>query len=858
MRTSLDVYNRIIWDDRYQKENYSIGYRNFQKIVEVKLVNWNAIQKGGDIPWHRVEYIKDGDRVIWHKTKKIDLLFDTGDNQEVIEEKGLKSFANILLKPQMRNCNGWETVETYSTNHELDDFKVITWNILCDTFNNVNHEERYQNICDIIKNHDIICLQEVTRRFLNVLNGQEWINEYWISDWEGHTFENGMGVMIISKISPKQVYMLCDTKNAIICEFLISGYNLKIVNFHLTSDYHGSAKDRRKIMLNRIYNLVRNDANCIWMILGDFNAKMDELRKSALWLTEWDQAYTGDTFCPTMNPLAKANSKRIEDRQIDYIFITKSNMWHLLDKKVINKDYSDHYGISCRIELFTGIISNDTCIVLTPPLKYWHLLLGKKWIEMSGKSGDFSLLKKWVPHVSIMLGYFAIDSESFDLDVLKSTFKPFHLKFDQWETFKNNPVLVSNNMEIRNLEKRLRIICPTASRGLFEGDYTPHITVPDKFNEVIEWKVDRMFVDVKKGSYFEHARVMGEMEGFDVDEFMNSIKKIFPTIKFQVIGSRYYLNDTTSDLDIIAYGNITQDEFYDRFLWVSRGCGDFEHAYVTDSKMQVLKLFNRFIGHVDMQYLQTDEAWIDTCPLEWKVDYDNMETVPKSRILVLQDNIHYNKYLSQEQKDLINVIKKWAKRRRIYLNWVGYLSGISITVMVAYSRIKSLEEFITFFKDFDFERIAISEKGFKVKRDGASDKLMFISSPMHPYNLNVKSSQSSIKWIREEMKKFKDEPVNVNDMAFPHIKLNVDKLGIVEFGRLTGRIVNLIVHLEINYEVFVHVVLEEDYLYMFLHKDDNLKIDTALMIRDIREWFVRNEFYIEVPFYNSQHKKMKV
>ena len=50
---------------------------------------------------------------------------------EVIEEKGLKSFANIQLKPQMKSQHGeWTAAEIFTTNNELGDFSIISWNIL--------------------------------------------------------------------------------------------------------------------------------------------------------------------------------------------------------------------------------------------------------------------------------------------------------------------------------------------------------------------------------------------------------------------------------------------------------------------------------------------------------------------------------------------------------------------------------------------------------------------------------------------------------------------------------------------------------------------------------------------------------
>jgi len=103
---------------------------------------------------------------------------------------------------------------------------------------------------------------------------------------------------------------------------------------------------------------------------------------------------------------------------------------------------------------------------------------------------------------------------------------------------------------------------------------------------------------------------------------------------FQIIGSRYYLDDISSDLDIIAYGSeLGQDDFYDRIVWIGKNCGYFEHTYITDSKIRIVKMFNPQIGHVDLQYIQCTEEQLGMCPGTWtrQVSYDDMPFVERSR-----------------------------------------------------------------------------------------------------------------------------------------------------------------------------------------------------------------------------------
>lgn len=874
MRTSVDVYNRIRWDEKHDPEHYMIGYRNFQRIVEIPLVNWSNVDSDGDIPWHRVEYFKNKDNMImWHKTKRIDGIFNTGTTEPYLDtSNSLKSFANVKLKPLYQDQQKeWIAGEIYNINHQMSHpLSFITWNILSDEFQ--KDDGRFQRICDTIKGYDIICLQEVTKNFLQVLKRQDWINEYWISDHPDNprTMSNDMCVFTMSKIPAVGLYMLQDTKNSLISEFIINGYSIKLANIHLTSDHHGDAKERRQGILNRIRYAMQdgNGSNGIGIVVGDFNCERSELNTIAPWLDRYESICEANTFCPSDNPLASA-AKRQHDRQIDYIFITSDLNWHMLDTNLIKTHHSDHYGITAKIELFDGKTSSDSCIVAVPPLKYWPVLLGPQWIQKSCLSGSNNKLKSWVPHISVVLGYYAVNTDKYleSIEVVSEQFSPFLVEFpvQQLQKFGSaHPAklkddapsaLVTESKELRDLESHIRKTCPTATRHLHDGVYTPHITVIDSSQLTsilpMEWKIENLYVDVKQRGMFKHHDRIGPCSTLDVDQFVESLRKLFPLIKFQVIGSRYYLDDQDSDLDLIAYGLVSQEDFYDRTVWIGQNCGYFEHTYITDSKIRIVKMFNPVIGHVDLQYIQCTEAQLHTCPSTWTVEYDELQLVDRSRILVLQDNIHYNNILDPEQKTLINQVKKWAKRRRIYLNCVGYLSGIVVTVMVVYSKAKTMDDFFRFYKDFDFTKNTISEKGFRPIRSHPIDKLMFVSSPIHSFNLNVKVTRSAIKWIRNALNDYpnnKDSVLEISDIEAPYLMIDSHELGIEENGRLTGRIVNLIVLLEKQYNIYVHVIDEKGKIYMFLHKPRLLKSSSKEIIEVIKDWFKRNDFNVKLTY----------
>jgi uncharacterized protein (UPF0248 family) len=81
LRTSQEVYNRIMWDTtRYDPKSFVIGYLDrFDGMMELPLDEFVPIDKGGDIAYHRVYYFRQGDVVVWDRNNRIDNVFGSGN-----------------------------------------------------------------------------------------------------------------------------------------------------------------------------------------------------------------------------------------------------------------------------------------------------------------------------------------------------------------------------------------------------------------------------------------------------------------------------------------------------------------------------------------------------------------------------------------------------------------------------------------------------------------------------------------------------------------------------------------------------------------------------------------------------------
>ncbi|KAJ3124879.1 hypothetical protein HK098_000817 [Nowakowskiella sp. JEL0407] len=82
IRSSQDVYNRIVWDPRYDVMKFVIGYED--RFTGIQEIPFSVFQKNRDkgsdgnsdwIPFHRVWYFKMGEEFVWDRRSGVDLLF---------------------------------------------------------------------------------------------------------------------------------------------------------------------------------------------------------------------------------------------------------------------------------------------------------------------------------------------------------------------------------------------------------------------------------------------------------------------------------------------------------------------------------------------------------------------------------------------------------------------------------------------------------------------------------------------------------------------------------------------------------------------------------------------------------------
>jgi uncharacterized protein (UPF0248 family) len=78
MRRVEDVFNRIKWDDKYNKSTCIIGYLDrFDGVKETPFSTFDDKDVSSDtfIPWHRIQFFKLAGKIVWDRRDKTNLIF---------------------------------------------------------------------------------------------------------------------------------------------------------------------------------------------------------------------------------------------------------------------------------------------------------------------------------------------------------------------------------------------------------------------------------------------------------------------------------------------------------------------------------------------------------------------------------------------------------------------------------------------------------------------------------------------------------------------------------------------------------------------------------------------------------------
>jgi endonuclease/exonuclease/phosphatase family metal-dependent hydrolase len=724
MKTSEEVYNRILTDSKFNACNFMLSYYDSikKKYIDIPVLQWKSIKNGGDIPWSRVYFIKFKTEIIWNR---LDLTYNIED---CIEKK--EYLPSII--------------------------KIMTFNVLSDIYDKqiTNLKKRKNDLINFIKNtdSDIICLQEITDEFYKELFILKDDYKYNITDSKTNN------IAILSKINPVNCEIIDldskASKKALKLVFKIDDANeLTIVGIHLTSDTHKNSKSIRIQQISKINNKLNLNNPCV--ILGDTN-EIDAIDQLAIFNDSNNSIKA--TYDPENNLFAKQFSSKGFKCRYDRIY---HYMLDCIEFDVIeNNSLSDHYPVIGRYNINNDIEEYKISQEINTTFKTALCIIPK--FDMQKNIPTYN--SNWMPHINIFWPFIPqVDFNKYYSLLQNIHIDPFVLRLNKIGIFKHDKNTTVYLKPCEESIKKMREIYDKYSsvfNNKTSSEFNPHLSIEtintvdkseeeiaSKYNYDISFNVDCLyFASREKTEYIAIKKILNlDHERKYINEHIKNIVNFLQSFdcSVEICGSRFFnikeeqlLND--SDLDLLCIGDVERVIFYNKLIKPIGQCGLFyKHEIIKNDHIYELKLFSSYLT-VDIQYVNLNNK----TEQYYNTSYNLFE----------QPNYAIN--CVGEQLELFKQCLFWTKsllkKYKIYGQMYGYLSGASIVILVTFiitkHNAKSLKDYIEILKKIDFDEI-ISVTHNTYNRKTKSDDLMVIQEFTYPHENTVRNITKSTKKI---------------------------------------------------------------------------------------------------------------
>ncbi len=524
MATSREVYHRIIWDVRLDSSAFVVGFQerlSSTGIREKPLAQWVT---DGDIPWHRIRYIRCGDVVVWDREQHLDLISSgelpaaawKSETRENLGEKVvtiLDSTAIFTPRPVYKyDIQGWQVDTQKAAAVNLETLAIATFNVLCDRYekDKIATEKRLPAIIDQLRqcNADIIAIQEATPALLELLLSQNWVRNYYISESSTAATVRPYGNLLLSRLPFTLVeHQFSGHKRVLVGSCEINGRLLHIAVVHLTSDYAQNALEKRQQQLATIIGYLQKlPGNSL--IAGDFNTRgneQEQILMGAGYIDIWQQLHpdaAGYTFDPQRNTLAALMSLKGIPVRLDRILLrSPNNDWqaqsiHLFACEPLagteGKIYpSDHFGVRAVLKFAKSFPASalstvrpvyQSAVVVIPPDNVLPA------IQTIRQRYD-ARVERWMAHINLLYGFLPESYFAEAVEIIApalAQLQPFQITLTDFQTFTHRksstawlrPVVQPENA-LHELQAVLENLFPQCNEqsSKTKAGFTPHLSV---------------------------------------------------------------------------------------------------------------------------------------------------------------------------------------------------------------------------------------------------------------------------------------------------------------------------------------------------------------------------------------------
>jgi endonuclease/exonuclease/phosphatase family metal-dependent hydrolase len=305
------------------------------------------------------------------------MMINSGQNNQIIPIYCYENDQWILSSEKQDNNDADVVIERIENKLKCsisfdEILKVVSFNVLFDHFDNPtssdhkNNEQytmlRWLSLLNHIKNLNahIICLQECTPKFVQLLLSQKWVQLYYYStvSLENLSTVDPDGQLILTCFPTIKAmkHNFSKSKSVLLSELNVMGRRLIIPCVHLTSDYRGPRATLRSEQLETIIDLCRtwdnedddddDEEEVDVLIIGDFNCAyeaedIEVLTCLADYMDVWRHIWPQDpgyTFDPTTNKLAAIGVSETmkTSKRCDRMFLSSCRHWAPLSASLID------------------------------------------------------------------------------------------------------------------------------------------------------------------------------------------------------------------------------------------------------------------------------------------------------------------------------------------------------------------------------------------------------------------------------------------------------------------------------------------------------------------------------------------
>ena len=455
LRPVQDVIGRIRFDAALDVSRFTVGYE--ERFAGVREAPLAGVLGEGEVPWHRLWFIKAGSLVVWDRRERIDLILGSGASPAadlaavqracapepapivapVRSARAGGAAAKFVPQPCFRfdrTLGGWVAHDAVVAPAVApESLQVVTYNVLFDLHETEHiYSERRRAACiALLRTRDahIIALQEVTPQLWEQLLATPWVQDgYYVSTGPDAAGLVPYGQALLSRWPlALEVHAFSSQKRLLVGRLALAGRSVAVAAVHLTSNHKADAVDKRREQLEVLRQWLTREAGDA-LVLGDFNfGDGDEnLHLAAAGLVDAWQAvnphHPGFTFDPVANPLAALNSRSGTAARYDRVLLYSPgralapiDITMFGDRPFADNDgqglfSSDHFGLCCLLQttpapadpirqtLASATPVHRSALVVLPPEQL------RPAIDAIRAAHDPSH-GRWMPHINLIYGF---------------------------------------------------------------------------------------------------------------------------------------------------------------------------------------------------------------------------------------------------------------------------------------------------------------------------------------------------------------------------------------------------------------------------------------------------------------------